>query len=211
MARLVKGATGTANVVLPGGWVVDAGDEVVIPDEEWAEIDADTDLASRIEDLGVSIDPITPVPSFRDIQRAVSGGDVGLEAEIAAVNDALNAHSVDTTVVHGITDTAKLAWLQSLTPPSGASVGQVLSKTGASAYAFTNPTGATGWEAVYNFATTSVEWVINHARGTKAVHVETFDNADNPIEGNVLYPDINTVKVQFYFGQTGYARCWTLT
>lgn len=153
MARRVRGSNGTANVVLPGGWVLDDNDEVVVPDAEWDKILDDIDLADRLDDMGYTADEPTPVPSFRDIQRMVLDG------------------------------------------PTGGGGG----------------TGPTPWSATYTFAVASDDWVLPHSKGTKAVHVETFDNSDNPLDGNVLYTDTNTIHVQFYFPQSGYARAWALT
>lgn len=77
MPRRVSASTGEKGVVLPGGWVLDAGDEVVVSDSEWAEIQTDTLIRDRVDDEGTTTDDPTPVPSFRDIQRGAGGGGGG--------------------------------------------------------------------------------------------------------------------------------------
>jgi hypothetical protein len=212
MPRRIEGSTGEAGIVLPGGWVLDAGDIVVVPDDEWAEIKDSEALFPRLEDLGATIDPPTPVPTYRDLQRAVAGGSTGLEAQIDAVNASLLAHLGDTTDVHGIVDTAKLAWLQQVSL-TGADVGEVLTKTGASAYGFSPAAGggADTWEQTYNFASASTDWVINHGQGTKSIHVEVENTSGQPMEAKVVYVDLNTIRVEHYFAEAGNARLWSTT
>lgn len=108
MSRRVQAVAGVAGLVLPRGWVLDGGDTVVIPDAEWDEVRVDVEALGHLNDLGATSDPPDPVPTFRDIQRAVSGGSTGLEAQIDAVEASLVAHSTDTTGVHGIDDTSLL-------------------------------------------------------------------------------------------------------
>lgn len=255
MSRRVAAAAGEQGVRLPGGWVIDDGDEVVIPDTEWDTITTDAALLLRLEDLGVTSTVPTPVPSYRDLQRALGGASspVSIENRLTDLESDFNAHSVDrtgvhgiddtdlleteagsqtkadaardqanahsdqhagdTTNVHGIPDTAKLAWLQSV-DLTGVADGEVLTRSG-NGYVFA-PAGAAGgatltrWEQNYSFASALNEWPMVHNLGTKAVHIDLFDPNGNPIEGNVLYPDDNTVRVEFYLPQAGYAHAWAL-
>lgn len=108
MARRVRGAGGISEVTLPGGWVLAEGDIVVIPDDEWTKITETPSLSLRVDDLGSTIDAVDPVPTWRDIQRKTSTGDIGLEAQIDTVAEDLATHEADTTSVHGIPDTSLL-------------------------------------------------------------------------------------------------------
>lgn len=214
MPRRIEGSNGEAGIILPGGWVLDAGDQVVVPDDEWTEIRNIEDLFPRLDDLGSTVETPTPVPTYRDLQRAVAGGSVGLEALISTLDTDLQAHKADTIGVHGITDTSKLGWNQQVNV-AGAVEGDVLTRVGTAwtpeAPAAGGGGGATAWEMTFNFAVATADWVLAHSKGTFSVHVETFDNSNNPIEGNVIYTDLNTVHVEFYFPQAGYARAWGLT
>lgn len=80
MTRKVMASPGSKSVVLPGGWVLDAGDQVVIDDAQWAIITANTSLVVMLTDLGEVTDPITQVPSYRDIQRFVYPQNLGLRS-----------------------------------------------------------------------------------------------------------------------------------
>ena len=62
-----------------------------------------------------------------------------------------------------------------------------------------------GWEATYNFAMGSQTWTIVHNQGTRAVHVQTFDANGNDIEGNVRYPSVNTVEIDWFYDTSGTA------
>lgn len=108
MARRVRGAGGISEVTLPEGWVLAEGDTVVISDAEWDQIAKDPALSLRVDDLGSTTDAVDPVPTWRDIQRKTSTGDIGLEAQIDAVATDLATHEGDTTDVHGIPDTSLL-------------------------------------------------------------------------------------------------------
>lgn len=262
MSRRVAAAAGEQGVRLPGGWVIDDGDEVVIPDIEWDAITVNSDLLLRLEDLGSTNAVPTPVPSYRDLQRALGGASspVSIENRLSDLESSFNAHSVDrtgvhgiddtdlletengsqtkadaardqanahsdqhagdTTNVHGIPDTAKLGWLQSV-DLTGVSEGEVLTRSG-NGYVFAPQAAApsptvteatvtmTRWEQNYSFASALDAWSMVHNLGTKSVHVDLFDPNGNPIEGNVLYPDDNTVRVEFYLPQAGYAHAWAL-
>lgn len=109
MARRIQAFDGVENLALPGGWHLDEGDEVVIPDEEWEQITDQEDLLLYLVDLGETTDFPDPVPSFRDMQRTTAGGSEGLAAQVEALEVFLSAHLADTTDVHGIIDTANLA------------------------------------------------------------------------------------------------------
>lgn len=72
MSRKVAAVAGAESVVLPGGWVLDGGDQVVVDDNEWALISEEPSLVLLLVDLGVTTDALTPVPSVRDVQQAAS-------------------------------------------------------------------------------------------------------------------------------------------
>ena len=100
--RRVRGRTGHYGTVLPQGWVLDPGDEVVITEEEWAEC-LDKEIDDHLVSVTTTTDPVTPVPTFRDIQWGITtGGGGGPTGDLAA-------HIADTTAVHGIPDTSVLA------------------------------------------------------------------------------------------------------
>lgn len=82
MARSVQAIPGIRGLVLPGGWVLDGGDIVVVSDDEWAEIQEDGETLGRLLDLGLpapEVDqPEGPAPTMRDLQRG-TGGATGVE------------------------------------------------------------------------------------------------------------------------------------
>lgn len=228
MSRRVRGASGVSGLTLPGGWVLDDGDIVVVSDEEWDKITGDLTIVGLIDDLGTTTEIPDPVPTWRDIQRTVSQGNAGLEAEIEVLETVVTDHLADTINVHGIPDTSLLetvtgsqnkadqaeADAKAYTDTHAADTTDVHGIADTSLLAtkdYVDTTSAHSWEAVYNFATPTDSWVIPHGRGTQAIHVETFDNNDHPLEGNVLYPDLNTVRIEYYYAQAGYARAWALT
>jgi hypothetical protein len=66
--------------------------------------------------------------------------------------------------------------------------------------------GATGVYVVYNFASPSDVWTLNHGLDTYALNVITADQNGEEIEGNVQYIDSNTIEIGFYYPQAGEAR-----
>lgn len=66
--------------------------------------------------------------------------------------------------------------------------------------------GTGGFLMEASFASPSTQWVIEHNQGTFGVSVETFLPNGTPIEGNVLYPDANTVTIDWYYPTSGLAR-----
>lgn len=58
----------------------------------------------------------------------------------------------------------------------------------------------------YNFATPVYAWTIIHNQNTYALNLETFDINDELLEGNLVFPDANTVKVEWYYPTAGTAR-----
>lgn len=77
MARRVRGANAVKGLVLPGGWVLDHGDEVVIPNDEWTQIKSDDETLGRLDDLGSTADTPDVPPSFRDFQQSVGDAPGG--------------------------------------------------------------------------------------------------------------------------------------
>lgn len=68
--------------------------------------------------------------------------------------------------------------------------------------------GGGGFEMSQTFAIPTTTWTVVHGQGTRAISIKTFDNADNEIIGDVSYPDLNTIRVDFYFAQSGHAEVW---
>lgn len=203
MARRVKAGPGVAGLVLPRGWVLDSGDEVVIPDAEWDEIEADEVASSRIKDLGYTSEQPDEVPSYRDLQRAFSSGDAGLESQIEAVDLALSTHAGDTTNVHGIVDTAKLGWNQSVSV-DGATNGDVLTLISGQ-WVGSAPAVDTDYSQEFIFASPAQVWTCNHGQGHRALSVETLDANNNRLLGEVTYPTDNQIQIEWYYPMSGKA------
>lgn len=227
MPRRVQAIPGTKGLVLPRGWVLNGGDSVVIPDDEWAGIIQGGETLGRLDDLGYTSAAPDPVPTMRDIQRAVSGGSTGLEAQINAVEADLSSHALATTNVHGISDTALLETKAGAQSKADTAEARAKSYTDVHSIDTTDvhgiadttllatrsyvDTATQGWEATYNFVTPANVWTLGHGQGTYAIHVEVFDNNGDPLVGDVEYPDPNTVTVEFYYPTSGYARAWAIT
>ena len=77
MARLVEAVAGVTEVALPGGWVLDGGDQIVIPDAEWKKCLKDEYLSAVLIDGGPTTDPAPEAPNYRDFQRMVLSGGGG--------------------------------------------------------------------------------------------------------------------------------------
>lgn len=107
MSRRVAARTGERGVRLPLGWVLDGGDQVVITDNEWNLILADTATLNRLDDLGTTISPVDPVPTWRDMQRGLGGG--GGSGSPGA--NGLSAYQI--AVANGFVGT-EAAWVASL-------------------------------------------------------------------------------------------------
>lgn len=57
------------------------------------------------------------------------------------------------------------------------------------------------------FATPLTVWVWTHNLGTTAIEVQTFDSDGiTEKEGDVSFPDANTVRIEWYYPEAGIAR-----
>lgn len=204
MSRLVKASPAVKGLTLPNGWVLDAGDQVTIPDEEWEVIEADEFLSSRVKDLGYSANDPDPVPSFRDIQRAVAGSDAGLEAQIDAVEANLAAHVGDTTAVHGIPDTSKLDWVQQSNITGSEADGSVLTKI-AGMWVGAAPEADSDYEQTFHFVIPATLWIIDHNQNTEALSVELFDASGRRMIAETVPVSLNRIEARFYNPTTGKA------
>lgn len=72
------------------------------------------------------------------------------------------------------------------------------------------PPGADGigtsYELTQGFASPSTLWVITHGFGTSALSVNTFDHNGDAIEGNVRFPDDNSIEVEWFYPTSGSAQ-----
>jgi hypothetical protein len=66
--------------------------------------------------------------------------------------------------------------------------------------------GGTDIDEVFGFASPATEWVIQHNLNTYALVVETLDQNGDPIEGNPVPVDANTIIVYWYYPTAGTAR-----
>lgn len=66
--------------------------------------------------------------------------------------------------------------------------------------------GGGGYFHEQTFVTATNPWEHIHGLGTKGVSVYTEDSSGEELEGNVTYPDDNTVRVTFAFNMTGKFR-----
>lgn len=57
----------------------------------------------------------------------------------------------------------------------------------------------------FTFATPSTTWTVVHNLGKKVVDVSLADPAGNEIIGDILYVDVNTLTVTWYFATAGTA------
>lgn len=203
MSRIVEAITGVRGLTLPNGWVLDGGDQVTISDDVWAQIEADVETLGRLTDLGSTTNVPDPVPTWRDVQRAVSSTPTGLEAEVNALNTELGNHEAATTNVHGIVDTSLLE------TQSGAQSKADAALASANSYTDTKVATVTSYNALFGFATASTVWTINHGQGTKYLSVEAFDDSGNRMIGEVEYPDNNTITISWYYPTSGSARVFS--
>lgn len=72
------------------------------------------------------------------------------------------------------------------------------------------PAGATGQpggtlrEVNYNFASPSLQWVVVHGLGTRAIEVNAFDlDGVTEKEANPVHTDLNTVVLDWYYPESG--------
>lgn len=215
-------------MVLSDGWALDGGDVVVVSDDCWIKTLADPVLLARLKDLGSTTEVPDPVPTWRDIQQATrtAANGSGLQDEITAINTALGDHVADTTNVHGIADTTLLE--TKVGAQSKADLARSLAQgyTDAHAARTTDVHGISDtthlatreyvdaalvvddYRQVFNVASAATTWVLTHNRNTFSLHVETFDNTDVAVEGNVRYPTASRVEIDFYYPMSGYARVW---
>ena len=204
MPRRVQAVSGVKGLTLPGGWALNGGDMVVIPDEEWDQIVAGVETLGHLIDLGDTADAPDPVPTFRDFQRAVAGGPTGLEAEVDALDAALSAHVADTTGVHGVVDTSKLGWNQDV-DVAAAAPGNVLTKTAGGLWVGAAPAPAGGaYQHVQS--TPAAEWTVAHNLGRYPSMVLRLASAPGePVHTDITYVDENTALVTWPSPESGWA------
>lgn len=70
MSRKITALAGVVSLPLPNGLNISTTDTVVVTDAVWKQILADDRVAANVKDLGSTSDPVTPVPTFRDMQHA---------------------------------------------------------------------------------------------------------------------------------------------
>lgn len=221
MSRRVQAVTGVRGLTLPNGWELDGGDEVVVSDSVWAQIEADVETLGRLSDLGTTTDLPDEVPTWRDIQRATAGGSTGLEDEVDALNTALGAHIADTTGVHGIGDTALLETQTGAQSKADAAQADAEAAAAAALSAHNlDTTGVHGisdtsllalrYEQTFNFAIPLTTWTISHGQDTKALNVELFNDSGDPMVAEINYPDNNTITAEYYYPTSGSARVFGL-
>lgn len=107
------------------------------------------------------------------------------------------ASAYQVAVANGFVGTEQ-EWLDSLAPDLAALMAQVADLEEAMAR-----------EEFYleqNFATPALQWVINHGQNTYGLSVETFLPNGSPIEGDVRFPDPNTITVAWHYPTSGIAR-----
>jgi hypothetical protein len=73
----------------------------------------------------------------------------------------------------------------------------------------TGPPGTGNTEYTYNFAVAQTEWVIHHNLNSKGIRVALFElDGDTEKEGDVSFPDNDTIVVTWYYAETGIARLY---
>lgn len=70
MARQIQIVADLLGIQLPGGWILNGGDVVVVSDDEWDQIDTDEYLSARVIDQGTTTAAVMVVPTWRDLQWA---------------------------------------------------------------------------------------------------------------------------------------------
>lgn len=76
MSRKVTALSGISSLPLPNGLTISANDTVVVTDAVWRQILDQDRIAADVRDLGATTDPLTPVPTYRDMQHASSQVEV---------------------------------------------------------------------------------------------------------------------------------------
>jgi hypothetical protein len=202
-----------AGVALPNGWVLDAGDEVVIPDTEWTLVEDTPDLLDQLLDLGTTTDLPPSPPSWRDIQRQVGGGTSGSVDDVAA---ALGAHIADTTDVHGISDTADLetqAGAASKVSSHNADTTGVhgiadTADLATKAYVDAAVSSGSGSPEHYQHVQSAPasQWTVVHNLGRyPSLVLRLTSNPGEPVYTDVDYVDSNTALVTWPSPETGWA------
>lgn len=200
MPRRVRGGASYFGTALPEGWVLNPGDTVVVSDAEWTEI-VNRGLTLLLDDLGSTTDPVDVAPSYRDIQRTVV--DVQ-NTDPTSVADELHAHEAATTNVHGIADTSRL-----LVGDGTAPTADEVPTWNPAASAYTPkplPTPPAPYYQEFSFASAASVWTISHNQNTFGLSITTFDANGTAVEGDVEYPDANTIQVSWFYPMTGTAR-----
>lgn len=74
------------------------------------------------------------------------------------------------------------------------------------------PVGGGGGGSNYLYESNVVNpnsiWTFTHDLGTKGLSVTTWDNVGNELFGDVTFPTINSVRVQFFNPQSGILKIW---
>lgn len=203
------------------GRLLDLGFTTDVPDPvpTWRDIQQatlnapnSTGLQSEIDavnaELGAHEAATTNVHGIADtaLLETKAGAQAKADQAEADANLHTDQHAAQTDNVHGIADTSKLGWNENV-DVVGSLDGQVLTKVSGT-WKGAAPPLTDLYEATFNFATATDAWVVAHNQNTYALSVETFDNNDQPIDGNVRYLDPNTVQIEYYIPMTGYARVW---
>lgn len=66
--------------------------------------------------------------------------------------------------------------------------------------------GAGSYYQTFNFASPSDLWTIEHNTGSMALSVDLYDTSGDPIEATVVFVDLNTIAVEWYYPMAGEAR-----
>lgn len=68
--------------------------------------------------------------------------------------------------------------------------------------------GTGGYDETFFFNSASASWELPHGQGTYALNVETLDINGQPFEGDVLYPDPDTIRINWFYPEVGVARVY---
>jgi len=74
------------------------------------------------------------------------------------------------------------------------------------------PPGEPGLDAAgtyyeeFNFASPLTVWTCVHNQGSYAINVDTIDFSGDQIEGEVIFVDLNTIEIHWYYPTAGQAR-----
>ena len=68
--------------------------------------------------------------------------------------------------------------------------------------------GTGGYDQTWFFNSASTTWEVTHGQGSYALNVETLDINGDPFEGDVLYPDPDTIRINWFYPEVGVARVY---